>query len=116
MTAASTPVRTTGAGSWLRWSVAIAFGLVYAYFIWAAVAALGLAASGDPGLNGQGWIVFVLPVVFPALVYVAAFVFARRRRVWQLALVFLAGLLLTAVFWLNIVTFQITSGASLLAS
>lgn len=109
-------VTTAGAGSWLRWATSIVFGLLYTYFIWAAVAALALAAAGSSGLNAQGWLVFLLPVIFPAAVFIAAFVFARRMRVWQLAIVFVAGLALVAVFWLNVVTFQITSGTSLLAS
>lgn len=115
-TATSSSAPTAGAGSWLRWTVSVAFGLLYSYLIWAAVSALALAAGGDPGLNAQGWLVFLLPVIFPALIFVASFIFARRRRVWQLAVVFVGGLVLVAIFWLNVVTFQITSGASLLQS
>ena len=113
---AAPTARTAGAGSWLRWTVSAVFGLLYAYAIWAAVAALALAASGEPGLNGKGWIVLLLPVIFPILVFVGGFIFGRRRRVWQLALIFTAGLTLVAIFWLDIIMFQISSGASLLAS
>lgn len=114
MSAVATPVRTTGAGSWLRWVVSSLFGLLFAFAIFIAIINLVAQAGGAQGLSGLGWVVMLLPVIFPAVAFVACFVFARRRRVWQLALVFVAGLALTAVFWLDIVMFQISSGASLL--
>lgn len=109
-----TSSRTTGAGSWLRWTVAGLFGLIYTAAVWLAVFHLIVAAGNGTGLSGAGWAVMLLPVIFPVLVYVAAFIFARRRRVWQLALVYVAGLALVAVFWLDIVMLQVSGlGASL---
>lgn len=117
MTAESTtPAPTSGAGSWLRWSVAAVFGLLYAWAIWLAVFTLAAQAGGETGLNGAGWTVMLLPVVFPVLVYVAAFLVGRRRRVWQLALMFVAGLCLVAVFWLDVVMYMIRAGASLIGA
>lgn len=119
MTETIASVRTPGAGSWLRWSAAAAFGLVYAFAIVIAVFNLiaynvAVGAGAARSLTGLGWTVMLLPVVFPALVYIASFVFARRRRVWQLALVFTVGLGLVAVFWLNVLVMQM-NGTGLLA-
>ncbi len=110
------PARSTGAGSWLRWTVAALFGLLYAWAVWLAVFNLAAQAGGEAGLNGAGWAVMLMPVIFPALIYVAAFLFGRRRRVWQLALMFVAGLGLVAVFWLDVVMYMIRAGGSLIGS
>lgn len=117
MTTDATPqVQTPGAGSWLRWVVAAVFGLLFAFAIVIAVFNLiaynvAVGAGAARTLTGLGWVVLLLPVVFPAAVYLGSFVFARRRRVWQLALVFTAGLGLVAVFWLNVLVMQMNGTA-----
>lgn len=100
--------------TWLVATVAGAFGLLYAYAVWNAVAFLIAQASGPLGLNGMGWFVLLLPVAFPILVFAVAFRLGSRRRWWEFASVLLAGLALTAVFWLNIVAYAAVSGAQLL--
>lgn len=114
MTAEAVTPRSTGAGSWLRWAVSAVFGLMYSYFIWLAFFSLQLMSSGVQPLNALGWTVTILPVVFPAVAWVAAFLLGRRRRVWQLALLFVVGLCLTAVFWINIINMQATQSATFL--
>lgn len=104
--------RSTGAGSWLRWAVAAFFGLIYAFAIWSAVFAwtqwtANLTTAGGK-ISTYGTVMFLLPVIFPAIVWVAAFIIGRRRRVWQLALLYVAGICLLSVFWINIVMQQMT--------
>ena len=113
MTTTSTPAVRRGP-SWFPASVAGVFGLFYAYAIWTAVAFLWSQATGVEGLNGAGWGVLLFAVVFPIVVFVAGIVLARRRRTTHLAVVLLVGLGLVAVFWLNILSYAITSGDALI--
>lgn len=100
--------------TWIVATVAGAFGLFYAYAVWNAVAFLVTQASGPLGLNGMGWFVLLLPVAFPILVFAVSFRLGYRRASWELSLILLAGLALTAVFWLNIVAYAAVYGAQLL--
>lgn len=102
--------------SWLSAAVAGVFGLFYAYAVWTAFAFLLAQATGVEGLNGGGWAILLFSVVFPIIVFVAGVVLARRRPVLDLAVVLLVGLGLVAVFWLNILTYAITNGNSLVGS
>lgn len=70
---------------------------------------LVLQANGGLGLNALGWFVLLFAVVFPILVFAAAFALGWRRRAWQFALLLLAGLGLAAVFWLNVLAMASTS-------
>ena len=99
------------------WPVALLaglFGLFYAYAVWTAVDFLISQASGVPGLNGAGWALLLFAVAFPIIVFVAAVLLARRRPLWQLAVVLLVGLGLVAVFWINVLAFAFTSGETLI--
>ena len=102
--------------SWLPAAVAGAFGLFYAYAVWTAVAFLVAQASGVEGLNGGGWAILLFAVAFPIIVFVAGVVLGRRRPLLQLAVILLVGLGLVAVFWLNVLTYAITNGNSLIGS
>ncbi|MGA7147521.1 MAG: bacitracin resistance protein [Microbacterium sp.] len=100
--------------TWLLVTISVVFGLFYAYALWNAVAFLVDQATGPLGLNAYGWFVLLLAVVFPLMAFGVAFALGWRRRVWQFALVLLAGLCLVAVFWLNVVAYAAVYGASLL--
>ena len=100
--------------TWLVVTVAGFFGLFYAYAVWNAVAFLVSQATGPLGLNGLGWIVLLLPVLFPIVAFAVAFRVGYRRKVWWFALVLLTGLALVAVFWLDIVAYAAINGAHLL--
>ncbi|SDQ12855.1 hypothetical protein [Microbacterium sp. cf332] len=102
--------------TWLIATVAGAFGLFYAYAVWVAVGHLVTQATGVLGLNGLGWAVLGSAIVFPILVFAGAFALGHRRGAGSFALILLAGLGLTAVFWLNILSYSITQGGSLLGS
>lgn len=112
---------TTGAAknralpTWLVVTISVIFGLFYAYFVWNAVGFLAQAAGGAQQLNGYGWFVLLLAVVFPLIAFGVAFAAGWRRTWWQFALVLLTGLCVSAVFWLNILTYAVgPSGVALL--
>lgn len=94
---------------WVVVAVATIFGLFYAYIVWSAVALLVGQASGSFGLTGLGWFVYILPIVFPLAAFGVAFALGWKRRVGEFALVLLAGLTLSAAFWLAIVGYGATS-------
>ncbi len=83
-------------------------GLFYAYAVWGAIAFLAECAA--QGITGYGWFVLILPIVFPVIVFGAAFAAGWRRRFAVFAFLLLAGLALVAVFWLNVV--GLVAGAS----
>lgn len=96
--------------AWLSVTIAVLFGLFYAYNVWAAVGNLvGLnlqAHSLDTRLSGFGWAVLIAGILLPALVYGIAFWLGRTRSAAVQALLFLAGLALVAALTLDMfVTF-----------
>lgn len=101
---------------WLTATVAGFFGLFYAYVVWNTVTLLVAQAGGPLGLNGLGWFVLLLAVVFPVIAFAVAFAVGWRRRVLPFAAILLAGLALVAVFWLNVVALAYSNGASFIGA
>lgn len=95
-------------------AISVFFGLFYAYAVWNAVDFLVAQANGPLGLNGYGWTVLLFAIVFPLIAFGAAFALGWRRSWWEFALVLLTGLALVAVFWLNVVAYSVTNGASMI--
>ncbi|MFJ4224897.1 hypothetical protein [Microbacterium sp. NPDC089695] len=91
---------------WISGLVLGLAGLFYAYAIWNAIAHLITMARS--GLDTAGWVALVFGVVFPAIVFVFAYLIGRRRRVGELAITLLAGLGLVAVFWLSLLAYSLT--------
>ncbi|MEV4735364.1 MULTISPECIES: hypothetical protein [unclassified Microbacterium] len=91
---------------WITGLVLGIAGLFYAYAIWNAIA--HLITMAQSGLDTAGWVALVFGVVFPAIVFVFAYLIGRRRRVGELAIVLLAGLGLVAVFWLSLIAYSLT--------
>ncbi|WP_017204447.1 MULTISPECIES: hypothetical protein [Microbacterium] len=92
-----------------RWLVGLVIGLAglfYAYAVWNAVA--HLITMAQTGLTGGGWATLLFGVVFPAIVFAFAYAIGRRRSVGELALVFLAGLGIVAVFWMSLIALSLT--------
>lgn len=100
--------------TWLTVTVSAFFGLFYAYAVWNAVGFLVAQASGTLTLNGHGWFVLTSAIVFPLIAFGVAFAIGWRRVWWEFALTLLTGLGVVAVFWLNIVAYSATNGASML--
>lgn len=106
-------VRSRTMPTWLASTVAGAFGLFYAYAVWNAISFLVQQASGTLGLNGLGWGLLLFTAAFPILVFAGALGLGLRRAAGEFALLLLAGLALVAVFWLNVVAYSLSNGASL---
>ena len=93
---------------WALLSIAILFGLFYAYDVWEAVGNLvGLnlqAQSLDTQLSGFGWVVLIFGVLLPVLVYAMAYWLGRNRAFGVQALTLLVGLCAVAAVSLDIAT------------
>lgn len=100
--------------TWAIVTISVIFGLFYAYFVWNAVDFLITLASGTLPLNGYGWFVLLFAVVFPLIAFGIAFAIGWRRAGWEFALVLLAGLGVVSVFWLDVIAYSATNGASML--
>lgn len=94
---------------WLVVFIAATAGLFFAYAVWSAVGNLvqTVAFYGQAGfsLTAWGWFVWLFAAVFPVLVWSIAFALGFRRRAHELAVIMLVGLALTAVFWLNVLSY-----------
>lgn len=116
---AASPVERRRNTTWAVATIAGAFGLFYAYAVWNALGNLiqSVQFAGENGfvLSSLGWFIWIFATVFPIVAFAAAFAIGYRRPALRLALVMLAGLALTAVFWLNVVAYTELNFASLLA-
>lgn len=102
--------RTTSGVSrrWGRTTLAVIFGLLYAYDVWEGldwlVGGIQFAGSLNTSLSTTGWVSVILAVIAPAAFFMAAFLIARRRAFLLQILIYLAGLAGSAAFYFSIVT------------
>lgn len=87
-------------------------GLAYAFVIWNAT--FYLIEMAQAGISGYGWTLLVMPVIVPMIVFAVALLVTRRRPLGVFIVAMLAGLGLSAVFWLDTLSFALRNGASLL--
>jgi len=91
---------------WLLLTIAVLFGLFYAYDVWEAVGNLvglnELAQSLDTQLSAFGWAVLIAGVLLPGVVYAVAYRLGRNRAFGVQALTLLVGLCAVAVISLDI--------------
>jgi len=99
--------------TWLIVALSGIFGLFYAYAVWNSLGNLIQTLAFTP-LNAMGWIVWIFAIVFPVIVFAFAFALGYRRRALHFALILLTGLVLVAVFWLNLLAYLYGSSASLI--
>lgn len=88
-----------------RAAIAIFFGLFFAYALFQAISnAVSVPAFYDVlGLPVPWWLL-ILSVAIPPILYLGAFLLARRLALFGQALVFLVALATSYVLWLSIVT------------
>jgi len=107
------PRTERGTPPWLVVTIAVFFGLFFAYDLWEAIGNLvGLnvaAQSLDTQLSGFGWAVLIAGVVIPVLVYAIAFWLGRARGALARMVLFLVGLCLVAVLSTDIFMFGLGS-------
>ncbi|BDZ56058.1 bacitracin resistance protein [Agromyces marinus] len=92
---------------WLELVLAIGFGLFYAYDAWEAVGNLvgvgGIAADLGTTLSATGWVVLIIAVLLPVAIFGVAFLLGRRRSAFLQSALYLAGLAVSAVLYLDVV-------------
>lgn len=107
-TGAGTPAsgRRSRAPVWVSATIAVFFGLFYAYDVWEAVgnlAGLNVAAQSlDTQLSGWGWVVLIFAIVMPVIVYALVSWLGRRRGPGVQALLLFVGLCVVAAVSLDI--------------
>jgi len=106
------PAASSRLGSVVQGVLTGAMGAAYAFIVGAAV--YYLIQMAQAGISVYGWFVLLLPVIVPMLIFVVALVVARRRTIGAFLFVMLAGLGVSAVFWLDTLSYALRNGASLL--
>lgn len=92
--------------SWPRLAVAALFGLIYAYFVYQAIGNLiELPKSYDAiGLsNSVPWVLLIIGLLVPLIVYVLAFAIGLRRRMLDQTVIFIMGIAVTAALGYTVV-------------
>ncbi|MFC6355155.1 hypothetical protein [Luethyella okanaganae] len=102
---------------WLATTIAVFFGLSYAYDVWEAVGNLvglsSLASGLGTTLSVFGWIVLVFALVLPIILFGLAFWLGRSRGVLAQAALYLVGLGVSATLYLDV--YSVFGPGSLLA-
>lgn len=94
-----------GRFGWMSVTVAVLFGLVYAYDLWVALS--DLLAFPDELFTGtklieKPWALLIVNLLVPVLAYLAALLLGRTRNVFLKAVFFAIGLTVVAVVSLDI--------------
>ncbi|GAA1512421.1 hypothetical protein BJ978_002964 [Agromyces terreus] len=88
--------------TWLDATLAVLFGLFYAYDVWEVVESivqlLGLGLSFSAG----GWVVMIAALLAPLACFAAAFALGRRTGVLGRIALYFAGLCVSAVLFLSL--------------
>jgi hypothetical protein len=92
---------------WLMLTLAVLFGLFYAYDAWEAVGnVIGiswLVSGTDTSISVFGWVVLSIGIAVPIAVFLLVLRLGRTRDLLAQILLYLAGLGVTAVVSLSIV-------------
>lgn len=92
---------------WLAATIAVFFGLFYAFDVWEALGNLlailqSASALGVP-LTAYGWVVLIGAMVLPLALFALAFWLGRNRGALAMAAFLFVGLCVSAVAYLNII-------------
>jgi len=103
---------------WVVATIAGAFGLLYAYAVWSGISQLvqSVQAASQVGmsLNAMGWIVWLLAIALPILVFALALSYGRTRGLRTLTILLGVGLSIVAIFWLDVMAYTSVNTGSLL--
>ena len=113
-------VRPTGSRPGARVAIAVAFLLAFGWQIFGAVSNLlawiRLAVLAGGQLTATAWVVLILGIAIPTVVYVVAVVFARKRRPAPFALILVLALCVSEALSLAQLAFFLSVVGSLTAS
>ncbi|WP_430645566.1 hypothetical protein [Agromyces sp. GXS1127] len=91
---------------WLELTLAIVFGLFFAYDAWEAVGNLvgmaSVASALGTTVTATGWVVLIVAVLLPVALFAIAFLIGRRRSAVLQGALYLAGLAVSAALYLDI--------------
>ncbi len=114
--------RTSSATRTPRWILATMigfFGLLYAFAVWNGVGQLIVQtqslAAVDLSLSLVGWIVWILTIALPIVIFAIVVSLGRKAGAGRLALLLVAGLSIVAVFWLDVLAYASASMVSMIA-
>ena len=99
-----TKLSRRGRFGWLSTTVAVLFGLLFAYDLWEALGnLLGIAAFFKAaGLEAQTpWVLLVVNLAAPLVAFLAALFFGRRKSVFVKVVLFAVALSVVAVISLD---------------
>lgn len=81
---------------WIILTLAVFFGLFFAYDAWEGVGNLisfpRLVAELGGAVSAFGWVLLVLGLLMPILCFAASYLLGRRRGLLAIVLIYLAGL------------------------
>lgn len=90
----------------IRGVILVFFGLLFAYDVWEAIGNfIGIYSQGLPFglvLTVSGWVILLLAVFAPIILFVVATVFTRNKSAGFSLAVFVMGLTVSAVISLDI--------------
>jgi hypothetical protein len=91
---------------WIELTLAIGFGLFFAYDAWEAVSNLigmaQVASALETSISGVGWLVLIAAILLPIALFAIAFLLGRRRAAVVQAVLYLCGLAVSAALYLDI--------------
>ncbi|MET4157774.1 bacitracin resistance protein [Agromyces sp. PvR057] len=88
--------------TWLDVSLAVLFGLFYAYDVWEVVESIVQLLGLGLSFSGGGWAVMIAALVAPLVCFAAAFALGRRRGVLARIALYVTGLCVSAVLFLSL--------------
>ena len=86
---------------WLDITLAVLFGLFYAYDVWEVVGSIVQPTSIGLTFSAVGWVLLVVALLAPVVSFVVAFALGRRRGTVAKAALYLAGLAVSAALLLT---------------
>ena len=87
---------------WLDASLAVLFGLFYAYDVWEVVESIVQLLGLGLSFNAGGWAVLIAALVAPLVCFGTAFGLGRRHGVLGRIALYFAGLCVSAVLFLSL--------------
>jgi uncharacterized membrane protein len=77
---------------WLQVALAVLFGLFYAYDVWEVVESLVQILSLGLSFTAAGWVIMVVAMLAPLVLFAVAFAIGRSRSVLIAVLAYVTGL------------------------
>ncbi|MFF2369662.1 bacitracin resistance protein [Agromyces sp. NPDC058110] len=100
--AAGGPARVRTLPIWLDVSLAVLFGLFFAYDVWEVVESIVQLLGLGLSFSGAGWAVMIAALVAPLACFGVAFALGRRRGLLARIALYFTGLAVSAVLFLSL--------------